>query len=227
MAVKLIVLQGANAGKEIKIPKEQFVIGRGEDCHLRPKSDAISRRHCIVIVNQSQVVLRDLGSKNGTYVNGDRVEGDRVLKGGDHLKVGPLEFQVMIDVGLGNGEKRSRVTNVKEAAARTFDSSVVDEDVSAWLDELDSIDKIRKAADPDTRQFKLEETERVTLEESDTKELPVNKDLTQTVATDSKAAKIKPPEKKPPGKLPPRQEAETANSRDAAAEMLKKFFNRR
>lgn len=226
MAVKLVVTQGANAGKEIKIAKEQFVIGRGEDCHLRPKSDAISRKHCIIVINPSQVVLRDLGSKNGTYVNDERVEGERVLKSGDNLKIGPLDFQIMIDVGLGNGEKRSRVANVKEAAARTFDSSVVDEDVSAWLGELDEIDRVRKSADPDTRQFKLEETERVTLEETSAKEL-TGKDLNQTVETDSKAAKFKVPDKKPPGKLPPRAEAETANSRDAAAEMLKKFFNRR
>ena len=46
-------------------------------------------------------------------------------------------------------------------------------------------------------------------------------------ADDSKADKMKPPEKRPPGKLPPRAEAESANSREAAAEMLKKFFNRR
>lgn len=227
MSVKLRVLHGANAGKEIKIPKEQFVIGRGEDCHLRPKSDAISRRHCILVVSQTQVVLRDLGSKNGTYVNGDRVEGERVLKSGDNLKIGPLEFQIVIDVGLPNGEKRPRVTNVKEAAARTFDSSVVDEDVSAWLEELDEIDKVRKAADPDTRQFKLEPGEEAAIEDADTKEVPSASDNTQTISSDSKSAKLKPPEKKPPGKLPPRPEIESANSRDAAAEMLKKFFNRR
>src|SRR5262245_49005347 len=105
MSVKLKVTDGASAGKEIKITREQFVIGRGEDCHLRPKSDAISRRHCILVLSQGGgVILRDLGSKNGTYVNEERVEGDRTLKSGDKLKVGPLEFQIVIDVGLGNGE---------------------------------------------------------------------------------------------------------------------------
>lgn len=229
MFVKLKVQHGANAGKEIKIPGPQFVIGRGEDCHLRPKSDAISRRHCILILSPSQVVIRDLGSKNGTHVNGDRVEGDRVLKAGDNLKIGPLEFEVLIDIGLG-GEKRPRVTNVKEAAARTFDSSVVDEDVTSWLGELDEIDKVRKAADPETRQFKLEETERIPADDdTSTKELPApatEGTATVTSVADSKAIR-KPPEKKPPGKLPPPPTVETANSREAAAEMLKKFWNRR
>ena len=179
MSVKLKVMQGANAGKEIKVSKEQFVIGRGDDCHLRAKSDAISRRHCILVLNQNQVLLRDLGSKNGSYVNGDRVEGERVLKSGDNLKFGPLEFQIVIDVGIPNGEKRPRVANVKEAAARTFDSSVVDEDVSAWLEELDEIDKVRKAADPDVRQFKPEASEGTTIDNLDTKEVAAASDATQ------------------------------------------------
>ena len=170
MLVKLKVMHGASAGKEIKIPKAEFLVGRGDECHLRPKSDAISRRHCVLVIDETQVTVRDLGSRNGTYVNGDRIEGDRVLKVGDHLKIGPLEFEVLIDHGLG-GEKRPKVANIAEAAERTSDSSVVDTDVSAWLSELDEIDKVRKAADPDTRQFKMEEAENATMSDTSTKEL--------------------------------------------------------
>jgi len=118
-------------------------------------------------------------------------------------------------------------SDVKEAAARTFDSSVVDEDVSAWLEELDEIDKVRKAADPDVRQFKPDLAESNTVDDLDTKEVQAASDVTKIENPDSKSAKMKPPEKKPPGKLPPRPEFEAANSREAAKEMLKKFFNRK
>ncbi len=224
MVVKLRVMHGPSAGKEIRIPDNQFIIGRGDDCHLRPKSDAISRQHCIIIVSESQVLVRDLKSKNGTYVNGDRIEGDRIVKVGDHVKVGPLEFEMLIDYGLG-GDKRPQVTTIQEAAARTFDASVLDTDVSSWLEESDTKDRVRRNADPETRQFRLNDAESVDVS---TKELP----STETTAKGSSedTTTIVPPhatEKRQPGKLPKRPESASVNSRDAASEMLKKFFNRR
>lgn len=231
MVVKLKVTHGPSAGKEIKIPRAQFLIGRGDECSLRPKSDAISRKHCLLLIESNQVVLRDLGSKNGTYVNGDRVEGDRALKPGDHLKVGPLEFEVLIDYGLG-GDKRPKVESVADAAARTFDSSASDADVSSWLEEADELDRARRAVDPETRQFKLAETDRVALSEANTTEVSVAKgDTVEKSADDSTSGSDADSPKKPGktefGKLPQKAEQQTATSRDAAANMLKKFFNRR
>ena len=79
MRVKLRVMQGAQAGREVVIPVSEFLIGRGEECHLRPRSDAISRNHCAIVVTENQVIVRDLGSKNGSYVNDKRVEGEQVV----------------------------------------------------------------------------------------------------------------------------------------------------
>jgi len=231
MFVKLKVTHGPSAGKEIKIPRAQFSIGRGDECSLRPKSDAISRKHCLLLIEANQVVIRDLGSKNGTYVNGDRVEGDRALKPGDHLKVGPLEFEVMIDYGLG-GDKRPKVENIAEAASRTFDSNASDADVTSWLEEADDLDKARRAVDPETRQFKLEETDRVVLSDAATTEVVSAKsDTVEKSADESDPGSDSKGDKKQSkgefGKLPQRSEAQSATSRDAAADMLKKFFNRR
>ena len=98
MQVKLKVLAGKNAGKELKIPVKRFLIGRGDDCHMRPKSEAISRNHCAILINEEEdkVVIRDLNSRNGTYVNGERLAADQPLQTGDHLRIGRLEFEVMI-----------------------------------------------------------------------------------------------------------------------------------
>lgn len=223
MVVKLKVMHGPSAGKEIKVPKGPFAIGRGDECQLRPKSDAISRKHCELVVGDEQAIVRDLDSKNGTYVNGDKVQGDRVLKLGDHLKVGPLEFEVMIDFGI-TGDKLPKVTSVKDAAMRSGDSSVVDEEISAWLSgDLPAVTRAAPPMDAETRQFKLEDTDRVALTKRDDKEAA--QDSSKSGESPSEIRKR--PEKKEPGKLPPRQEATLATSRDAAADALKKFFNRR
>lgn len=219
MIVKLRVMHGPSSGKEIKILYNQFIIGRGDDCHLRPKSDAVSRQHCVIVVTDNQVLVRDMGSKNGTFVNGDRIEGDRPVKVGDHLKVGPLEFEMVIDHGLG-GEKRPSVSSIQEAAVRTVDGRVQDTDVSSWLDEFDARDKVRKVADPETRLFKVAEVEEAA-------QAATADTVTEAVADTTTIIPNPAKEKKEPGKLPKRPEATSANSRDAASETLKKFFNRR
>lgn len=222
MHVRVKILQGSNAGKEIKIPVPKCIIGRGDECHLRPQSDAVSREHCVIITNDQEVVVRDLNSRNGTYVNGERVAEEAVLLTGDVLRIGPLEFEMLIEHTAAR-IKRPKVSDIKQAVARTAEGSSVTstsevDDVTQWLEEGDQADKNRKH-DPETRQFRIDDTahpvpaaEEKKNGASDTKNLP-------------------PPEKKakkqPPGKLPPRQTEMAKDSRDAAADMLKKFFNRR
>lgn len=221
--VRIKILQGSNAGKEIKLPVPKCVIGRGDDCHLRPQSDAVSRRHCVIITNESEVVVRDLNSRNGTFVNGERVGEEAVLLTGDKLQVGPLEFEMMIDQTAAK-PKRAKVSDIKEAVARTAEGSGIAgsgeiDDINQWLAEGDEVDKQRKFVDPETRQFRLDEsTTGATITDAagtiETKALPPD---------DKKPGK----KKAAPGKLPPRPKQESKDSREAAADMLKKFFNRR
>jgi pSer/pThr/pTyr-binding forkhead associated (FHA) protein len=69
-------------------PGREAVLGRGEDCEVRIVSDQVSRRHAAVRVAGADYVVRDLGSTNGTLVNGERVEGERKLRPGDRIEVG-------------------------------------------------------------------------------------------------------------------------------------------
>jgi pSer/pThr/pTyr-binding forkhead associated (FHA) protein len=98
MKLRLIVVGGVHEGKAIPINLPQFVIGRDPQCQLRPASAAISKRHCAVMVRGSQVFVRDFGSTNGTFVNGELVQGEVELHDGNKLKVGPLEFTVGLEV---------------------------------------------------------------------------------------------------------------------------------
>jgi predicted component of type VI protein secretion system len=224
MHVRIKILHGSNAGKEVKIPVPKCLIGRGDDCHLRPQSDAISRRHCVIITTDNEVVVRDLNSRNGTFVNGERVGEESVLLTGDILRVGPLEFEMQIEHTAAK-IKRPKVSDIKEAVSRTAESAsssttgAIGDDVSDWLDEGDKLDQQRKYVDPDTRQFRLDDT---SMPETTATSEPASSTDTKSLPPEGKKS-----EKKSPGKLPPRAAVQTKDSREAAADMLKKFFNRR
>ena len=239
MKIKLKVLKGTGAGKEVRIPTPKCLIGRGEDCHMRPKSEAVSRRHCVIITQKGEALIRDLESKNGTFVNGKTIQRDHVLKTGDKVQVGPLAFEVLIDHSIG-GEKKPRVKSIKEAAVRTSASNqettvIDDSDISDWLDEADKEEREQRFADPDTRQMMLDETDQGRLqrelerrseqaklkrdEGDETKEMP-GPEQAQVEKDSGK-------KKKKPGKLPKQRDPESADSGEAAAQVLRKFFNNR
>jgi pSer/pThr/pTyr-binding forkhead associated (FHA) protein len=97
MHVKLLVVHGRPQGKCLEFPSGEYVFGRGAECHIRPNSDWVSRQHCMLRVSPDALVVRDLGSRNGTLVNGVRVRGERRLGNGDQLQVGPLVFEVRVE----------------------------------------------------------------------------------------------------------------------------------
>src|SRR4051795_13164578 len=98
MKLSLVVAQGVHAGKVIPVTSTEFLIGRDPQCQLRPASPAISKQHCALTVRDAKAFVRDCGSTNGTFINGEQVAGEREVKSGDRLKVGPLEFDLRIDV---------------------------------------------------------------------------------------------------------------------------------
>jgi predicted component of type VI protein secretion system len=98
MRVSLVVAAGAHEGRVIPLTGPQFLIGRDQQCHLRPASPAISKVHCAVLVRDGAVYVKDFGSTNGTQVNDQMVQGAEVAVGdGAALRVGPLEFRVRIE----------------------------------------------------------------------------------------------------------------------------------
>ena len=98
MKLSLLVLtSGKQEGKVLDIKLPQFLIGRDPQCNLRPASPLISKRHCALIVRDGKAFIRDFGSMNGTYLNDQRVEGEKELKNDDQLKVGPIHFAVRFE----------------------------------------------------------------------------------------------------------------------------------
>ncbi|MBI3838279.1 MAG: FHA domain-containing protein [Planctomycetia bacterium] len=214
MDLKLRVLEGKNAGQEISVPGKKFFIGRAEDCHLRPGSDLISRHHCVLLIEEGYIGVRDFGSKNGTYVNQERVVGERELKAGDRLTVGPLLFEVHVAHELG-GKKRPPVVDIKEAAARTAqDAAENPVDVTQWL---------AGAPDAESKTAAIDQTQPLSTSDTDANQLG----STQSVVPEAPEEKRKvPPGKRPVGKLPPLGNT-SKDSQEAAAAMLSKFRKRR
>lgn len=235
MQVKLKVLSGSHEGKEIGISSEKFLVGRSESCQLRPKSESVSRKHCIIVLKDNRVLIQDLKSRNGTFVNDTRLPVDKakVLKGGDLLRIGKLLFEIVIEHGL-QAAKKPEVTDMGDAAARTVEAGSHDSrfeavDVSSWLDEADQIDRVRKLSDPETRQFRLDQGD---FDDPTTKAATAGTDSTELSVSEADSSSVlkkqRPEKSKMPGKLPKDfQKAMTDNSREAADNALKRFFSGR
>jgi len=136
MKVSLIVVQGKPEGKVIPLTVPRFRIGRGEGCHLRPNNEQVSRNHAEIQLDEDRVVVRDLGSRNGTLVNHKRLEPqtDHVLANKDLVQVGPLTFAVSIQ-GMPAAASASPASDPSERAmdkAASLDELSNDQ-IDAWL----------------------------------------------------------------------------------------------
>lgn len=131
MKVQLIVVQGKPEGKVIPLVGPIFKIGRGETCHLRPTSEQVSREHAEFTISGSSVAVRDLGSRNGTLVNGKALTESYTLKHRDLVQVGPLTFAVSIQDAP--GAKTSDTPPPQAASKPASPDDVSHDDIESWL----------------------------------------------------------------------------------------------
>lgn len=216
MDVKLIVSAGKNAGQALSVAGPKFFIGRSEECQLRPHSDQVSRHHCVILVDEGYVGIRDFGSKNGTFVNGSRVKMEQELRNGDQLQIGPLEFEVQLSVSVG-GKKKPKVQSVGEAAARTVQSAKSAKSAPAGAD--DEIDLEDILSEKETVSSVSPSETRVEPEDADgeTVEMPAAAAMLDftTVGQDDKKDKKDEPAK-----------PTTVSSRSAASDAVRQMFKK-
>jgi pSer/pThr/pTyr-binding forkhead associated (FHA) protein len=95
MPARLVPL---NDGPPIPLVKELTLIGRADDADVRIDHKSISKLHCALLAGDGLVVVRDLGSTNGTRVNGQRVRRGTLLPN-DHLSVAKFLYQYRVGDG--------------------------------------------------------------------------------------------------------------------------------
>ncbi len=92
MRAQLIPAEG---GTPIEISRDLTVVGRQEDCDLRLDHKSVSKVHCVIVKTDGLLLLRDLGSTNGTRVNGQRVRRAALLPN-DQLNIANCKFTVFL-----------------------------------------------------------------------------------------------------------------------------------
>jgi pSer/pThr/pTyr-binding forkhead associated (FHA) protein len=83
----IIAREGQLTGERWTLSEEEFLIGRGSDCHLILPERQVSRYHVRIIYEDGRYILHDLGSKNGTHLNGVQIQGSAPLRDGDEIQI--------------------------------------------------------------------------------------------------------------------------------------------
>jgi len=117
----LLVLQGPDKGRRFELPDAPVLIGR-ESRQLPITDNTVSRRHAELLPDEGNWILKDMGSSNGSYVNGARVNNRFALKLGDQIRVG----RTLMVFGAQPGVSRSSGGNVALAGVEAgMDSSIM------------------------------------------------------------------------------------------------------
>jgi pSer/pThr/pTyr-binding forkhead associated (FHA) protein len=92
MRAQLLPLDG---GPPIEINKDLVVVGRKEECDVRLEHKSVSKMHCVIVKTDGLLLVRDLGSTNGTRVNGTRVRRAALLPN-DQLSIAHYKFRIYL-----------------------------------------------------------------------------------------------------------------------------------
>ena len=132
MAHLILLLDGQ--ATTIELSSDETLLGRDPKCTLEIKSGMVSRRHARVFKNADEFLVEDMGSGNGTFVNGSKIEGPKPIKHGDRIKLGPVLLRFENNLG---GDVRpvpatrpapSKLTSARNEIGETFNVEVDDDD---------------------------------------------------------------------------------------------------
>ncbi|MCA9053840.1 MAG: FHA domain-containing protein [Planctomycetaceae bacterium] len=148
----LIVETGKHKGKKLKLPDGECVIGRDEAAQIRIASEEVSRTHCAIVAAGDRIVVRDLGSRNGTFINGRAITEETEFKPGDLLVIGPMGFRrPQAAVTTESGRAGSK------GIAKPDQQKLSDDDIASWL----SIGSGDATSDSDTAVIEVGDAQQV------------------------------------------------------------------
>ena len=147
MRAQLMPLDG---GTPVDVAKEMTLIGRQDECDVRLDHKSVSKMHCVVVKTDGLLLLRDLGSTNGTRVNGTRVRRAALLPN-DKLSVANFHFRVLFGAALVSAELDGQTQRIHPNEIKM----VLDEEVAGADSEPDGPIVVQNNVLPDV--YPLEE----------------------------------------------------------------------
>src|SRR5664279_4150614 len=93
---KLVVLSAGMTGRTQELKVDKTTIGRVEDNTFQIAEPSVSSHHCEVVLKGNEVLVRDLNSTNGTYINGEKIT-EKIIKTGQILRLGQIEMRLETD----------------------------------------------------------------------------------------------------------------------------------
>ena len=103
---RLVVLSEGLTGRAYELKVDKTTIGRVEDNSFQIPEGSVSSHHCEILLRGSEIVVKDLNSTNGSFINGQQFTGDAVLKPGQILRLGQIEMRLESgDAAAATGKK--------------------------------------------------------------------------------------------------------------------------
>jgi pSer/pThr/pTyr-binding forkhead associated (FHA) protein len=120
---KLVILSQGMTGRSHELKVDKTTIGRVDDNTFPIAESSVSSHHCEILLRGNDVVVNDLNSTNGTFINGDKITGEAVLKPGQILRLGQVELRLEVE---GAPPAAAPAANAPAAAPKkTTDNTVV------------------------------------------------------------------------------------------------------
>lgn len=94
----LVQISGERFGSRFDLATHEVVLGRHPDCDVTIEVGAVSRNHAKIVRQRSQILIEDMKSRNGTYLNGTQITKPEVLNDGDLIRICDVEFQFSVDL---------------------------------------------------------------------------------------------------------------------------------
>src|SRR5437870_1293124 len=142
MRAQLMPLDG---GSPVDVGKEMTLIGRQNECDVKLDHKSVSKMHCVLVKTDGLLLLRDLGSTNGTRVNGTRVRRAALLPN-DKLSVANFHFRVLFGAALAAVDQEGQTQRIEP---KEFDKIVAVADAGPDSEVDEPIIEVQQNALPD------------------------------------------------------------------------------
>jgi pSer/pThr/pTyr-binding forkhead associated (FHA) protein len=152
MDISFAMFKSDGTRRDFPMRKERIVIGRKDTCDLRVPLPAVSREHCEIVQDGDALQLRDLGSSNGTFRNGVRVQ-ESTLEAGDQVVIGPVAFTVVIDGVPSTIEPGTRMGPTAQTAGDQVTVGAASSGAKPGMDDSDDLSALLAEFDDDDDSF--------------------------------------------------------------------------